>query len=530
MTRALIADPLEASGLEMLRAGGVEVVELDAGDRPRLAELLPEFDALVVRSATRVTRELLAEPGRLRVIGRAGVGVDNVDVEAATERGILVVNAPTANLMSATEHTFALLLALARAVPAADASMKRGEWQRKRFVGTELKDKTLGIVGFGRIGQRVAARARGFEMRVVAFDPFLDPALAARHEVEMLALDELLATADAVTLHTPLTRATRHLIDATKLALMKPAALLVNCGRGGVVDELALLAALESGALGGAAIDVFEQEPTSRHELVRHPRVVATPHIGAQTGEAQERIAQETARMVLAALAGEMPSAAVNLPFVPSGRRAEPLLRLGVRLGDLAADIAGWPLTRLAIELAGGGEEDVVPVAVAALKGALDRRLDEPVNFVNAEWLAAARGVVVERGRGAAGGGYPLLVRLRAEGGARTVELAGTLVGDGELRVVEFLGYRLEFAPRGHLLVIENRDVPGIVGKVGTLLGDAGINIADVHLARRRATGEALAVLRLDDRPEAETVAALRDFEGIHSAMTLDLGAAPPAG
>jgi D-3-phosphoglycerate dehydrogenase len=201
-----------------------------------------------------------------------------------------------------------------------------------------------------------------------------------------------------------------------------------------------------------------------------------------------------------------------------------------VRLGDLASDIAGWPLTRLAIELVGGGEEDVVPVAVAALKGALDRRLDEPVNFVNAEWLAAARGVVVERGRGAAGGDYPLLVRLRAEGGARTVELAGTLVGDGELRVVEFLGYRLEFAPRGHLLVIENRDVPGIVGMVGTLLGDAGINIADVHLARRRATGEALAVLRLDDRPEAKTVAALRDFEGIHSAMTLDLGAAPPAG
>ena len=314
MTRILVADPLEASGLDILRAAGAEVHLVSAAERARLPELVAEVDALVVRSATKVTRALLESANRLRVVGRAGVGVDNVDVEAATERGVLVVNAPTGNLVSATEHTFALLLAVARSVPAADASMKRGEWDRKRFVGLELQGKTLGVVGLGRIGQRVASRAQAFEMKVVACDPFLDSAQAAQLDVELLPLDDLLAASDVVTLHTPSTRETRHLIDARRLALLKPNAILINCGRGGLVDEAALLAALEAGRLGGAGIDVFEEEPTARHELTKHPRVVATPHIGAQTREAQERIAIETAHMVLAGLDGAIPPGAVNRP------------------------------------------------------------------------------------------------------------------------------------------------------------------------------------------------------------------------
>jgi D-3-phosphoglycerate dehydrogenase len=487
--------------------------------------MVGEFDALVVRSATKVTRALLSEPGRLRVIGRAGVGVDNVDVDAATERGILVVNAPTANLTSAVEHTFALLLALARRLPAADASMKRGEWDRKSFVGVELHGKTLGIVGLGRIGQRVAARARGFEMKVAAFDPFTDPELAARLGVEMLSLDELLAAADVVTLHTPLTRETRHLIDATRLARTKPGALIVNCGRGGVVDEAALLAALESGRIAGAAIDVFETEPPTSFELARHPRVVATPHIGAQTGEAQERIAIETATTVIAALGGEMPAAAVNLPFVPAGARTQPLLRLAERLGELAATLAGPPLALLEAELAGGAGDDLVPVSVAVLKGALAGP-DRPVNYVNAEWVAAERGVAVTRRAAPASADYPQLVRVRAEG-ERRIELAGALFGAGEPRVVEFLGYRLEFSPRGRLLVIENRDVPGVVGGVGTLLGAAGVNIAEIHLARVRETGSALAVLRLDQAPDYSLLERLRELPGIESARAFDLGSAP---
>jgi D-3-phosphoglycerate dehydrogenase len=523
MDRILIADPLEESGLAILRAAGAEVVVLAAADRPRLAELMPEFDALVVRSATKVTRALIGAGKRLRVIGRAGIGVDNVDVEAATERGVLVVNAPTANTLSAVEHTFALLLALARNVPAADASMKRGEWDRKSFVGVELQGKTLGVIGFGRIGQRVAARARGFEMKVVAFDPLLDPAAARKLGIDIATLPDLLAAADVVTLHTPLTKETRNLLGAAEIARLKPGALLINCGRGGTLDEAAVLAALESGRLAGAALDVFEQEPTPRHELVRHPRVVATPHIGAQTREAQERIAVETASTLLAALEGAMPAAAVNLPFSPAGRKSEPYLELGERLGRLAAGIAGGGLARLEVELCGDQEELVVPVAVAVVKGALARRLDDEVNYVNAEHVAAGLGIEVIRSSRRDAGSYPHLVRVRAAGEAGSAELAGVVFGPGDLRVVEVGGYRLEFQPRGRLLFLENRDVPGVVGAIGTVLGERGVNIADIHLARREDRGAAMSVLRLDQSPDEATLAQLAALPAVSSVRAIEL-------
>jgi len=524
MDRILIADPLEESGVELLRSAGAEVRVMSAAERPRLRELVKDVDALVVRSATKVTREVLAAGERLRVVGRAGIGVDNVDVEAATERGVLVVNAPTANLVSATEHTMALMLALARRLAAADASMKRGEWERGSFVGVELQGKTLGVIGFGRIGQRVAARARAFEMKIVASDPFLESSHAARLEVELLSLDDLLAKSDVVTLHTPLTRETRHLLDAERLAKMKPGALLVNCGRGGVVDEEALLAALSAGGLGGAALDVFEEEPTARLELVRHPKVVSTPHIGAQTREAQERIAVETARMVLAALEGAMPAAAVNLPFTPAGRRSEPFLALAERLGRLAVSLLDTPLVKLEVELAGADGDLVAPVAVAALKGALEPALGDSVNYVNAEHLAASRGVRVVRSARSEARDYPHLVRVRAMASEGRAEVAGTVFGAGEGRVIEYQGYRLEFEPRGKLLLLESRDVPGAVGKIGTLLGEAGINIADIHLARQESTRQALSVLRLDERPTDEVIARLRALDAIRSARAVDLG------
>ncbi|KAB2956280.1 MAG: hypothetical protein F9K18_13235, partial [Thermoanaerobaculia bacterium] len=312
--RIVIADPLEKSGVEILRSAGAEVLEVGTADRPRLKELVADADALVVRSATKVTRELLDAATRLKVVGRAGIGVDNVDVPAATERGVLVVNAPTANVMSAVEHTFALLLALARHIPAADASMKRGEWDRKTFKGVELQGKTLGIVGFGKIGQRVGARARAFEMTLIVVDPAIDAARARELGAEKVTIDELVERADVVTFHAPLNPGTRDILNAERIARLKTGALVVNCGRGGVLDETALLAALESGRLAGAALDVYESEPPTHLELVRHPRVIATPHIGAQTDEAQERIAVETARMVLAALAGDEHVAAVNRP------------------------------------------------------------------------------------------------------------------------------------------------------------------------------------------------------------------------
>jgi D-3-phosphoglycerate dehydrogenase len=319
--RILIADPLEKSGIDILRSAGAEVTVVESADRPRLKELIADADALVVRSATKVTRELLAAAPKLKVVGRAGIGVDNVDVPAATELGVLVVNAPTANVMSAVEHTFALLLALARHIPAADASMKRGEWDRKTFKGVELQGKTLGLVGFGKIGQRVGARARAFEMEVIFVDPAIDAARGRQLGAEKVTVDELVERADVVSFHCPLNPGTRGILGAERIARLRKGALVVNCGRGGVVDETALLAALESGHLAGAALDVYEQEPPNRPELARHPRVVATPHIGAQTDEAQERIAVETANMVIAALAGDERIAAVNRPLAVAGRR-----------------------------------------------------------------------------------------------------------------------------------------------------------------------------------------------------------------
>ncbi len=521
--RILIADALDPAGLKIFEQAGVEVHQLTAEERPRLAEIVAGFDALVVRSSTQATADLLRAGKRLKVVGRAGIGVDNVDVAAATELGILVVNAPTANLMSATEHTFALLLSLARRVPEADASTKAGGWDRK-ITGVELQGKTLGVIGFGRIGQRVADRARGFEMKVVAFDPFLDPAAARRLEVELLPLEELLARADMVTLHVPMTDQTRNLLNRETLAKMKKGALLINCARGGVVDEAALLEALESGHLGGAALDVFAEEPPKDLSLVRHKKVVATPHLGAQTREAQERISLETAQMVLDALAGSLAVAAVNLPFRPTtgGGRVELFMALAEKLGCMAYSLLDAPPQGLQVDVWGLDESLRAPVTVAALRGILKPFLGDEVNFVNAERIAENRGIAVVRSTHSAPGDYPQLVEITLSGGGRSVQLGGTLFGDSDPRVVRFGDYRLEFRPEGNLLVLENHDRPGVVGKIGTLLAEADINIADIHLSRRGQ--EALAVLRLDQEPPPALVEKLRALPEVKSARRAVLG------
>jgi D-3-phosphoglycerate dehydrogenase len=524
MYRILIADPIAEAGLEILRQAGMELHLLDPEERHRLAELVADFDALVVRSMTQVDADLLEAGRQLKVVGRAGIGVDNVDVVAATDRGILVVNAPTANLVSATEHTFALLLALARNIPAAQASMSAGEWNRKQFLGSELHGKTLGVVGLGRIGQGVAARARAFGMSVVAYDPFLDASAARRMDIELAELNEVIAVADVVTLHTPLTDQTRNLINEERLAKMRPNALLVNCARGGVVDEEALLAALEGGRLGGAALDVFAEEPPTDLRLVNHPRVVTTPHIGAQTREAQERVATETARMVLAALDGSLAVTAVNLPFRSIGGMGEPFLVLGEQLGLLASTLLGGSLSAVQVDLWGVDEEVRIPVTVAAVKGALTPFLGEAVNFVNAENLAAGRGIEVVRSTHHQSGEYPHLVAVSLNGEAGEVSVAGTVFVERDPRVVRVEGYRLEFRPKGFLLVLRNRDVPGVVGKVGTLLGEARVNIAEIHLARSLEGEEAMAVVRLDADPEPQVLETLAQIPEITQVMMVDLG------
>ena len=522
MPRILIADSLAPAGVELLRESA-EVDELRDEDRPRLASLIANYDAVIVRSGTQITREVLEGGDRLKVVGRAGVGVDNIDIAAATQRGVLVINAPTANSLSATEHTFALLLALARRIPSADASLKAKRWDRKSHVGSELQGKALGVIGFGQIGRRVATRARAFEMEVLAYDPFLQAEVARRLDVEPVALRDLLARSDFITFHTPLTDQTRNMLDESRIALMKDGAAVINVGRGGVVDGEALLAALESGKLAGAGLDVFPEEPPTDYRLAAHPNVVATPHIGAQTTEAQERIATETARMVLAALRGSLAVSAVNLPFRSSGSRGEPFLRLGEQLGRLAAVALGGSLQRIQVDLWGIDDDLRKSAAVAALKGALTPSCGEAVNYVNAERTAADRRIELVQATHSDQATYAHLVRVEArnaEGGS--IQVAGTVYRRGDLRVVSFAGFRLEFKPQGLLLIIRNEDVPGFVGRLGTLLGDDDINIADIHLAREPGA-HALAVLRLDETPNEACMAALLALDESISVDLVDL-------
>ena len=524
MFRILVADPLHESGLAALEQSGNEIHRLSAEERPRLKELLGEYDAVVVRSATKLTAELLDGADTLKVIARAGVGVDNIDIAAATERGILVVNSPTANLLSAAEHTFALMLALVRNVPAADRSMKAGEWDRKRFVGRELEGKILGIVGFGQIGQRVADRAKAFGMEVVAHDPYIDAAMGERLEVELVEKCELLERSDIVTVHVPLTDRTRDLVGADEIAAMKRGAVLVNCARGGIVNEAALLAALDSGHLSGAALDVFSEEPPKDRRLAEHERVVATPHIGAQTREAQERIALETVRMLLAALDGSLAVTAVNLPFRGTPKRGEPYLSLGEQLGRLASELLGGSVAELRVELWGIEEALRTPITVAVVKGALTSFLGETVNYVNAERLARGRGIELVRATHSQPAEYPHLVGVRLAGDRGELEIEGTVFGERDPRVVRFGGFQLEFRPEGRLLVLHNDDVPGVVGKIGNLLGQADINIAAIHLARTDSQDEAMAVLRLDQAPGEEVLESIRALPEMKSVDLVEMG------
>ncbi|MFN7963770.1 MAG: phosphoglycerate dehydrogenase [Thermoanaerobaculia bacterium] len=523
MHSILICDSLEESGLSLLREAGNAVTVLAAADRPRLSQLVADYDAIVVRSATKVTAELLRAGKKLKVVGRAGIGVDNVDVPTATELGVLVVNAPTANLLSATEHTFALIFSLLRKVPAADASMKRGEWDRKSYTGSEVFGKTLGVIGFGRIGQGVAARAKAFEMNVVAYDPFLDPAVAERLGVKPMELADLLAASDIVTLHTPITPETRNLLSAGRLAAMKQGAYLINCARGGIVDEAALVAALDAGHIAGAGVDVFAEEPPTNFDLAKHPKVVATPHIGAQTAEAQERIAIETAKMLAAALEGSLPAAAVNLPFRPAGKSGEPYLKLGERLGRLASLMSGGSLSELRLDLWGLDEGLRTALTVASLKGALEPFLGDGVNYVNAERLAKDRGISVVCALHSGSSDYPHLVRVSLGGPGGTVELSGALVGERDPRVVGIGDYRLEFRPEGRLLWLENQDVPGVVGKLGSALGAAGVNIAGIHLGRHEVDKRAMAILQLDQEPAAKVLEQLAALPEVDRVRYVDL-------
>jgi len=511
----LVTDTLAESGLAILQAATDITLDYRPGLKgPALLEAVSTADALITRSGTAVTRELVGAAKRLRVIGRAGVGLDNVDVDACTERGILVINAPTANIISATEHTMAMLLALCRNIPEADASVKRGEWNRSKFMGIELNGKTLGIIGLGRIGTRVTVRARSFGMHVIAYDPYIAPTVADKVGAVMVGLDELLAQADVITVHTPLVDETRGMIGAAEMARMRDGVVLVNCARGGIYQEEALAAALNSGKVSAAAIDVFVEEPPGRdHPLLHAKNITLTPHLGANTIEAQDRVAVQTSEMVLEALRGSIFVSAVNLPFEGlSDSDAAPFISLSEKLGLFAAQLVSGPMTRAAIELSGIDDKLTKILTVAATKGLLAPHMSESVNFVNAQQLAEGRGIAVSSTIHPIPVDYTNLITLRVTAGKEELCVSGTLFSEHNQRIVSVNNFRVEFKPEGYLIYTINHDVPGVVGKVGTILGDRDINIAEYNLARGTVGSLAMAIITVDSRLDVETLSFLRSF------------------
>jgi D-3-phosphoglycerate dehydrogenase / 2-oxoglutarate reductase len=526
MFNVLITDPLSDQGIEkLLKAEDVRVTRRTDLSRQELLSLIEEADALLVRSQTRVDAELIGRARQLRVIARAGVGVDNIDVDAATRKGIIVVNAPDGNTISTAEHTFALLISLARNIPQASRSLLAGEWRRKEFVGVELCRKTLSVIGLGRIGSELAKRAKAFRMHVLAYDPYLTDERAEKLGVEKVSFDEAIRRADFLSVHTPLTRETRHLINREVISQMKDGVRIINCARGGIIDEEALYEAIRSGKVAGAAIDVFEKEPPGDHPLLTLPQVVATPHLGASTVEAQENVAMDVAEEVLNILRGKPFKNTVNLPSVPPElqSRLAPYRELAQRIGRFVAGLVQGPLTRIIVSYAGDITElDVAPLTRTILSGVLSRHL-VGVNDVNAPYLARERGIRVTEQKIPETSGFTQLIRVEAETQQETRAVAGTLLNGFGPRIIQVDQHSVDVVPKGHLLFIRHLDQPGAIGRVGNLLGEYGINIATMQVGRQTPGGPAIMILRIDKPAPVRLLDELRIRGGIDSVTEIDL-------
>jgi D-3-phosphoglycerate dehydrogenase len=523
----LVSDAISEEGLAVLRADpDVEVTARTDLSAEQLLEAIPEYHALMVRSQTKVTREVIEGGRQLVVIGRAGVGVDNIDVAAATERGIVVCNSPGGNTIAATEHTLALLLAVSRHIPQANASAKAGEWKRSKFLGVELYNKTLGIIGLGKIGSEVARRMKAMGMEVVAYDPKIGPETAARLGVELVELEELLARADYITLHAPLTRETRHLIGAKELARAKDRVRVINCSRGGLVDEEALAEALRCGKVAAAACDVFEREPPEGSPLLEMDNVIVTPHLGASTEEAQVKVALDVGRQIVEVLNGRPAYSAVNVaPLSPEALAVlQPYLGLAEKLGRLQAQLNEGRFLEAETVYSGElGEQDCRVVTAAFLKGLLENVLDVPVNYVNAELAAEQRGVKVTESKSSTPHDYASLISARVSTDQSSHVVAGTVFGKRDLRVVGIDEYRVNFCPDGHMLIAMHWDRPGVIGKVGTILGNGGVNIAGMQVGREQPRGFAVMVLTVDSPIPEELMAQVSQVDSIVSSRLVEL-------
>lgn len=517
--KVLVCDGMHESGLAIFRAAeGMEVDAPESLSADEIAKRLPEYDAMVVRSRTRVTADMLETTGNLKVIGRAGTGIDNIDVKAASAAGVLVMNTPGANAMAAAEHTLALMLALARHVPQACQSMREGHWGKGRFMGTELYHQTFGIIGLGRIGSIVADRALAMKMDVLGFDPYVLPETAAILGVELVSLDELLARSDFISLHTPLTNETRHIINRTNLSKTKAGARIINCARGGLVDEKALFDALTSGHLGGAALDVFSEEPPTGNPLLGLSNVICTPHLGASSVQAQANVARAIASQIVDYLLHGIIRNAVNFPSMrpKEYEKLRPYLLLAERLGSLQGQMC-TPVQRLEIEYSGTDLQDVTlqPLTHTVIKGLLDRILAEKVNLVNAPLLLKERQIDLVASSSSETKGYTGLITVRVKGTKGESSAAGTVLPGEELRLVRLNDYRLEAELEGINLVIQNLDRPGTIGFIGTTLGNHQVNIANMHLARTPQRDRAVAIIRVDEEAPPEALETLRNHPNI---------------
>ncbi|HEX5183262.1 MAG TPA: phosphoglycerate dehydrogenase [Allosphingosinicella sp.] len=517
MPKVLISDQMDPKAAEIFRANGVEVDEKVGLSKEELKAIVGRYDGLAIRSATKVTADVLEAATNLKVIGRAGIGVDNVDIPAATARGVVVMNTPFGNSITTAEHAIALMFALARELPQADASTQAGKWEKNRFMGVELTAKILGLIGCGNIGSIVAERALGLRMRVIAYDPFLTPERALELGVEKVALDELLRRADFITLHTPLTDQTRNILSRENLAKTKAGVRIINCARGGLIDEAALKEGLESGHVAGAALDVFVEEPAKANALFGTPGLVATPHLGASTTEAQVNVALQVAEQMSEFLTRGGVTNALNMPSLSAEEapKLKPYMALAEKLGSLVGQLEGRHVTGISIEVEGAAAQlNQKPITGAVLAG-LMKIWSDSVNMVNAPFLARERGLDVREVRHDREADYHTLVRVTASTahGERTV--AGTLFGNAAPRLVDMFGIRVEAELDGWMIYIVNEDAPGFIGRLGTLLGEAGVNIATFNLGRRAAGGEAVALVSVDSEVGPKLVAKLEGLGGV---------------
>ena len=523
MPKVLISDKMSPKAAEIFRARGIEVDEKPGLSKDELLAIMGDYDGLAIRSSTKVTAEVMDAAPNLKVVGRAGIGVDNVDIPAATTRGIVVMNTPYGNSITTAEHAIALMFALARQLPEADASTQAGKWEKNRFMGVEVTSKTLGLIGCGNIGSIVAERALGLKMKVVAYDPFLTPERAQDLGVEKVTLDELLAKADFITLHTPLTESTRNILSAENLAKTKKGVRIVNCARGGLVDEAALKAGLESGHIAGAALDVFATEPAKENALFGTPNFVSTPHLGASTDEAQVNVAIQVAEQMADYLLTGGVSNALNMPSLSpeDAPKLRPYMALAEHLGNLIGQLEADDLRSVTVEVEGAAAHlNIKPITGAVLAG-LMRTFSDTVNMVNAPAIARDRDIEVAEVRHERDTDYQTLVRVRVKSSHGERSVAGTLFAASQPRLVEIFGIKVEadFAPL--MLFIVNEDKPGFIGRLGTTLGAAGVNIGTFHLGRRDAGAEAILLLSVDSAVDSATLSAIGQLPGVRTVKAL---------